>query len=136
MANVVGQGDQRVFFPGQRLHFVMNFRHEVMKVDAAFAAIGHACVKHIHQKSLAAPHPTPEIRPLGYFRAELTASQKLVAPGFEIHQLMPERIQFINRSGLGCVMHKARHFVVVSTRPWGSCCRQRQGEDVLGHGLF
>jgi hypothetical protein len=74
---------------------MMNFSHEIVKVDAAFALIRHASIKHIHQETFPSSYATPEIQALGHLRAEQAASQKMVALCFEIDQLTPKRIQII-----------------------------------------
>ena len=135
--DVVGEGGQRVFLPGKRLHLMMDFGHEIMEVDAAFAAIRQARVKRIHQKCLTAPDPAPEIQTVRHFRAEQAAPQEPVAFCLEFHQLMPERIQFINRGGLGGVINKAGLFAGgLIPGPGAHAAVRRNLEGVLGHGRF
>ena len=46
--DVVRQRDQRIGLAGQRLHLLVHLCHEIVKVDAALAAIRQAGIERVH----------------------------------------------------------------------------------------
>ena len=87
--NIGGNGFKRVLLAAFVAHAAVDFRHEGVKMDAAFAAVGQAAEERVHQETFAAPHAAVKIQAFGHFGRAQAASQKTVALAFEHHQFVP-----------------------------------------------
>ena len=106
--NIGGNGFERVLLAVFVAHAAVDFRHEGVKVDAAFAAVGQAAEERVHQETFAAPHAAVKIQAFGHFGRAQAASQKTVALAFEHHQFVPQAVEMLDGARLGGILDKCR----------------------------
>ena len=104
---------ERLGLAGERIHALMHFLHEAMKMNAPLA--GHRCTveKTVHQKTLAAAHAAPQIKALHHALARQQANEQGLHC-FEADQVFVEALQMLDGFELrriqreavfGCVLH-------------------------------
>ena len=87
--------------------FAVHLAHEFMKVQARLAFERHRVEKAIHQKALAAPHPTVHVDAARNFRASQQSHQRVATPSLVSRPLVFATFQRIDGSHLGSVCRVA-----------------------------
>lgn len=105
--DVFGDGGKGVGFAFFAAHALVDFGHEGVEVDSAFAAVGQTAVEGVHEKAFAAADAAVEIDAARNFGGTQAAAEKAVALAFEHHEFVPEFVQMVDGAGLGGVADEA-----------------------------
>ena len=105
--NIAGNGLERIGLMALVAHPLVDFGHKGVKVHAAFAPLGQAAEKGVHQETFAAADAAVEIQAGGHLRRAQAAAEKAVALALEHHQFRPQLVEIFDGARLGGIADKA-----------------------------